>query len=110
MIAHGGAIDRRDDGPGLDGDDEGHVVDEDDGLARSLGGGAVDAMLQAGEGLGIEVDPTALDARLGMAAELDGTRLLAEDVDPGRVGAVGTGAPTGGTSAGLWGTGVMTRR
>jgi hypothetical protein len=31
--SHRRAIDRRDDGPGLDGDDEGHVVDEDDGLA-----------------------------------------------------------------------------
>src|SRR4051812_44715989 len=86
VIAHGGAIDRGDDGPGLDGDDEGHVVDEDDGLAGALGGGAVDAVLQAGEGVGIEIDPAALDARLGVTAELDGARLLAEDV--GERGAV----------------------
>src|SRR5919204_6446633 len=89
VIAHGGAIDRRDDGPGLDGDDEGHVVDEDDGLAGALGGGAVDAVLQAGEGLGIEVDPAALDACLGVAAELDGARLLAEDVGERRAARCG---------------------
>src|SRR6266545_6150002 len=45
VIAHRRAIDRGDDGLGLDGDDEGYVVDEDDGLAGALGGGAVDAVL-----------------------------------------------------------------
>src|SRR3712207_3685533 len=70
VVTHVTGVDRRDDGPVADGDDEGRAVHEDDGVARALGGGAVDALLQAHERLRAEVDAAALDALQRVAREL----------------------------------------
>src|SRR3712207_7852096 len=51
VVTHVTGVDRRDDGPVLDGDDEGRSVDEDYGLARALAGRAGHALLQPHERL-----------------------------------------------------------
>src|SRR3954447_19380200 len=76
LLLHVVAVDRGDDRPVGDGDDEGRRVDEDDRRARALAGGAVEALVQAAERRRAHVDPAALDALEGVRRELDRLRLL----------------------------------
>src|SRR3954453_1668710 len=82
LLLHVVAVDRGDDRPVGDGDDEGRRVDEDDRRARALAGGAVEALVQAAERGRAHVDPAALDTLQRVGRELDRRRLLrlAEDV------------------------------
>src|SRR3954451_22798067 len=85
LLLHVVAVDRGDDRPVGDGDDEGRRVDEDDRRARALAGGAVEALVQAADRGRAHVDPAALDTLQRVRRELDRRRLLrlAEDVGEG---------------------------
>src|SRR4051794_37358485 len=76
LLLHVVAIDRGDDRPVGDGDDEGGGVDEDDRGAGALAGGAVHAVAEARERGRAHVYPAALDALQGVRRELDRLRLL----------------------------------
>src|SRR3954462_10329603 len=71
VVLHVVAIDRRDDGAIADRHDERRVVDEDDRLARTLAGGTVDALPEAGDRRLPHLDPAALNALNRMTGELD---------------------------------------
>src|SRR4051794_4423580 len=76
LLLHVVAVDRGDDRPVGDGDDEGGGVDEDDRGAGALAGGAVHAVAEARERGRAHVYPAALDALQGVRRELDRLRLL----------------------------------
>src|SRR4051812_17440601 len=75
VVLHVVAIDRRDDGAIADRHDERRVVDEDDRLARTLAGGTVDALPEAGDRRLPHLDPAALNALNRMTGELDTLRV-----------------------------------
>src|SRR3954449_4199821 len=89
LLLHVVAVDRGDDRPVGDGDDERRRVDEDDRRARALAGGAVEALVQAAERGRAHVDPAPLDTLQRVRRELDRRRLLRLAEDVGERGADG---------------------
>jgi len=64
-------IERRDDRPLTDVDDEGEFVEDDHGLTSSFGSRRFDGVRQPGAPSGIQLDVAALEAALGAPAELE---------------------------------------
>jgi hypothetical protein len=70
VLAHVVSTDRRDDRARWHADNEGVLIDQDDGRAGALGGCTIDALTKPARGVGIDADAAPLEALERVAGEV----------------------------------------